>query len=84
MSRVEQMTLGDRGRVVLPASIRNELGLKPGTQMVATTEADGSIRLRPYGMIAAAGVGLFADLAPGVSLADELIAERRAEAARDA
>jgi len=26
---------------------------------------------------------MFADLAPGVSLADELIAERRAEAARD-
>jgi len=26
---------------------------------------------------------MFADLAPGISLADELIAERRAEAARD-
>jgi len=33
--------------------------------------------------IAARARGMFADLAPGVSLADELIAERRAEAARD-
>lgn len=68
---------------MLPASIRHELGLKPGTRMVATTEDDGSVRLRPYRAIAAKARGMFADLAPGVSLADELIAERRAEAARD-
>jgi AbrB family looped-hinge helix DNA binding protein len=83
MSRSEQVTVGDRGRVVLPASIRTELGLKAGTRMLATTEEDGSVRLQPYRTIAARARGMFADLAPGVSLADELIAERRAEAARD-
>jgi hypothetical protein len=51
--------------------------------MLATTEEDGSVRLQPYRTIAAQARGMFADLAPGVSLADELIAERRAEAARD-
>jgi hypothetical protein len=51
--------------------------------MLATTEEDGSVRLQPYRTIAARARGMFADLAPEVSLADELIAERRAEAARD-
>ena len=83
MSHSEQITVGDRGRVVLPASIRTELGLKAGTRMLATTEEDGSVRLQPYRTIAARARGMFADLAPGVSLADELIAERRAEAARE-
>jgi len=83
MSHSEQITVGDRGRVVLPASIRNELGLSAGTRMLATTEEDGSIRLQPYRAIAARARGMFADLAPGVSLADELIAELRAEAARE-
>jgi len=80
----EEITVGDRGRVVLPASVRSELGLTPGTRLLLSTEDDGSLRLRPYRTVADACLGMLSDLAPdGVSLADELIAERRADAARE-
>jgi AbrB family looped-hinge helix DNA binding protein len=66
---------------VLPSEIRSALGLEPGDRMLLTTNPDGSLRLRPYRTVAAQGLGLLADLAPGGdSMVDELIAERRAEA----
>lgn len=78
------VTVGDRGRVVLPAAVRAELGLEPGTRMLLSTESDGSVRLRPYRAIADRNRGLLADLLPGAgSLADELADERRREAARE-
>ena len=79
-----EITVGDQGRIVVPAAIRAELGLKPGTRLLLSTEDDGSLRLRPFRVIADACLGTLSDLAPaGVSLADELIAERRADAALD-
>jgi AbrB family looped-hinge helix DNA binding protein len=85
MSRTiaEEVTFGDRGRVVLPSSVRSELGWTPGTRLLVTTESDGSLRMRPYRVVAEALRGILADVAPGESLVDELIAERRAEAARE-
>jgi len=84
MSHRERVTVGDRGRIVLPSVVRAELGLTPGTQMLVSTEPDGSLRLRPYRAVADQALGLLADLAPrDVSLVDELLAERRAEAARE-
>jgi AbrB family looped-hinge helix DNA binding protein len=83
MSHTELVTVGDRGRLVLPSSIRSALGLKPGTRMLVSTEADGSVRLRPYRVVADESRGLFADLTESGSLVDELIAERRAQAERD-
>ncbi len=84
MSRTEQVTIGDRGRLVLPSSVRSELGLEAGTRMLLSTEADGSLRLRPYRAVADASRGLFADLTATASLVEELLAERRAEAEREA
>ncbi len=83
MSRTEQITIGDRGRLVLPVSVRSALGLKPGTRMLLSTEPDGSIRLRPYRAVADESRGLFAGLAAAGSLVDELVGERRADASRD-
>jgi len=78
-----QVIVGDRGRIVLPALVRSQLGLAPGTRMLLSTEADGSLRLRPYRSVADQNRGLLADLAPAdVSMVDELLADRRAEAAR--
>lgn len=76
----EQVTIGDRGRLVLPSSIRSALGLVPGTRMLLSTEEDGSLRLRPYRAVADESRGMFAKLAKRGSLVDELLAERRAEA----
>lgn len=83
VSHKEQVTLGERGRLVLPASVRSALGLGPGTRMLLSTEDDGSLRLRPYRTVADQSRGLFADLAEGGSLVDELFAERRAQADRE-
>lgn len=80
---VEEITIGDRGRVVLPAAVRNELGLTPGTRLLLSTEDDGSVRLRPYRVVADSLLGIFADASPETSLVDKLIAERRREAARE-
>lgn len=76
--------MGDRGRVVLPAEVRASAGITQGTRMLLTTEADGSLRLRPYAAVADQSRGMLAPLAPiGGSFVDELIAERRAEAGRE-
>jgi AbrB family looped-hinge helix DNA binding protein len=83
MPHTEQVTIGDRGRLVLPASVRSALGLKPGTRMLLSTEDDGSLRLRPYRAVADESRGLFADLAEKGSLVDDLLAQRRAEAERE-
>jgi AbrB family looped-hinge helix DNA binding protein len=77
-----QVTVGERGRVVLPSAVRAELDLKPGTRMLLSTEADGSLRLRPYRVVAEQCQGLLRDVAGG-SLLVGLLAERRAEAARE-
>lgn len=78
------VVVGDRGRVVLPSDVRSALGLKPGSRMLLSTEGDGSLRLRPYRSVADQGRGMLADLAPPAeSMVDELLAERRLEAARE-
>ncbi len=51
--------------------------------MLLSTEDDGSLRLRPYRSVADESRGLYADLATGSSLVDELIGERRAEVEQD-
>jgi AbrB family looped-hinge helix DNA binding protein len=77
-----QVVVGDRGRVVLPSGVRAALGLEAGTRMLLSTEKDGSLRLRPYRSVADQGRGRLAGLAPaGESMVDELLAERRREAA---
>jgi len=80
MAHHEQVTVGDRGRIVLPSSMRSALGLEPGTRMLVSTEDDGSLRLRPYRAVAEESRGMFSELAKSGSLVDDLIAQRRAEA----
>lgn len=84
MAHEREVMIGDRGRLVLPAAIRSALGLEAGSRMLLTTEPDGSLRLRPYRIVAEESRGLLAGLAgPDVSMTDELIADRRAEGLRE-
>jgi AbrB family looped-hinge helix DNA binding protein len=79
---VRQVVVGDRGRIVLPSAVCAALGITRGTRMLLSTETDGSLRLRPYRAVAEESRGLLAELTPaGASFVDELLAERRAEAA---
>jgi len=78
--------LGNRGRLVLPASVRQRLALKEGDRLLLTVEPDGALRLVSARDVARQTRGLLRRMMPGLEdrrLADELIAERRAEAARD-
>jgi AbrB family looped-hinge helix DNA binding protein len=75
--------IGANGRIVIPAAIRQQLGVKPGDPILMDVE-DGVLRLESYPTRIARIQREFAQyITPGVSLADELIAERRAEARRE-
>ncbi len=77
------ITLGERGRLVLPAQLRRRLDLHPGDRLIVTTDAEGGFHVVLAREQARLLYGLYRDLAPGRSLADELIAERREEARRE-
>jgi AbrB family looped-hinge helix DNA binding protein len=74
---------GERGRLVLPASLRKRIGLQEGGHLVVRVEPDNSLRLVSLTDQIRRLQGIFKDIAPGVSLAEELIQERRAEAQRE-
>ena len=72
--------LGEKGRLVIPAEIREALGMKPGDTISLRVE-DHELRITTMrNRIRRAQQRARLYIKPGVSLADELIAERRAEA----
>lgn len=72
--------VGPKGRVVVPALIRRELGIEEGTELMARIEGDGIV-LEPRAAALRRLRALVREKVPeGVSLVDELIAERRDEA----
>ena len=79
------VVMAANGRVVIPANMRAEIGLAEGGTMVARVE-NGVVILEPYKLAidrVRAMVRQFAPVAPGVSVVDEFIADRRAEADRE-
>ena len=71
------------GRVFIPADYRRELGLKPGDRVVVELHK-GELKIVPHAEALRRVRELVARYVPSDrSLADELIAERRAEAARE-
>jgi AbrB family looped-hinge helix DNA binding protein len=71
------------GRIVIPARLRKELGLRTGDPVILDVE-DGALRVRSLDAAIARAQELVAQYVPAdVSLADELIRERREEAARE-
>ncbi len=77
------VSMGERGRLVVPAQLRRRLGLQSGDRLIITVDDDGGFRAMPARVLAGRLRGLYRDLAPGRSLVDELIAERREEARRE-
>jgi len=74
------LTMGDRGRIVIPQAIREAANLKPGDKLIAFHDEHG-IQLMTRDELEAK---VWADFQKYPhSLADELIAERHAEAQRD-
>jgi AbrB family looped-hinge helix DNA binding protein len=77
------VTMAARGRVVLPVEVRDSLQIKEGDRLTLVVEPDGSIRLLTTKAFIARLRGVFRHVAPGRSLVDELIADRRREAAAE-
>ncbi len=83
MTQHATVRVGPQGRMVIPAQLREELHVEPGEVLVARVE-DGRLVLESRDAILRRLRAEFARAVPkGVSLAGELIAERRAEAARE-
>jgi bifunctional DNA-binding transcriptional regulator/antitoxin component of YhaV-PrlF toxin-antitoxin module len=79
----ERGRLVSGGRLQIPARLRRELQLKDGDAVIMET-VDGELRIRAYrDVLADVRARLRKYVPDGVSLAEELIADRRAEAARE-
>lgn len=75
--------LSDNGRVVIPVAIREQLGIKPGDTVFMDAQ-DGVLKIESIPTrIARIQSEIAKFIPPGVSLADELIAERREEMRRE-
>lgn len=76
------VVIGPRGRIVVPAALRRELGLEQGDVLAARAE-DGLIVLEPRSAVLARIRRQLAVIPADVSVVDELIADRRNEARRE-
>jgi AbrB family looped-hinge helix DNA binding protein len=77
-----QMKMSDGGRVVIPAEIRQALGLKEGDAVLwELSNGQATITTRAQ-RIRQAQALVRQHVPAGTSLVDELIADRRQEAAR--
>ncbi len=75
--------LGDNGRLVIPVQYRKALDIEPGDDIILVLEEDGMRVLTPAAAIKRTQDLVRRSIPPGRSLSNELIAERRAEAARE-
>lgn len=72
------MVMGDRGRLVVPAELRQRSGLAPGTPLVFVESPRGILLVTRDQLRSL----VRADLG-GLDLVGDLLAERRREAARE-
>jgi bifunctional DNA-binding transcriptional regulator/antitoxin component of YhaV-PrlF toxin-antitoxin module len=71
--------MGDRGRLVVPAELREHQQLTPGTPLILLETPQGIVLLKRDQALAR-----LRDQLKGADLVAELLADRRAEAGRDA
>lgn len=75
--------LGQGGRLVIPTEYRRRLGLKPGDEVLVRLDEEGLHVSTPAQAVARAQALVRRYVPATRSLSDELISERRAEAARE-
>jgi len=80
MSRETRLRVNENGRVVIPASFRKALGIQAGDEVILRMEDDELRITTMKRQIERAQRLVRKYVKPGVSLVDELIAERRREA----
>jgi len=77
-----RVTVGPQGRLVIPAELRREMSLSSGDVLLAAVEGQRLV-LEKREAVLERVKRRFSHISPDVNLADELIAERRAEARRE-
>lgn len=83
-SKAVPLRIGAQGRVVIPAELRHELEIEPGQTLMARVEAQRIVLERPDQILERLREELRGARPEGTSAVDELIAERREEARREA
>ena len=78
-----QMKVSDGGRVVIPAEIRQSMGLKEGDTVLWELRGGEAVLTTRLAQMRDAQAIVQQYVPEGVSLVDELIVDRRAENARD-
>ncbi|HEX04361.1 MAG TPA: AbrB/MazE/SpoVT family DNA-binding domain-containing protein [Bacteroidetes bacterium] len=73
-----EVQIGAQGRVVIPAALRKALKLKPGERLIARKVGE-SLVLERRETVEKRLWDMFSQIPADVSLADELISERREE-----
>lgn len=82
-SRAAKCRLGEGGRIVIPAQFRESLHLREGDTLFLRTE-DGELRLAPIRSVTERVRSLLRKYVPaGTPMVEDLLAERRSEAARE-
>ena len=74
--------IGQGSKIVLPAEFREALGVKVGDELILSLK-DDEIHVFTRRAAINRAQGMLKHIAPGRSLADELIQERRVAAARE-
>lgn len=77
------VVLGPQGRVVIPAPMRRALAVAPGDELALSVEEDRLV-IEPRKAAVRRARGMFRHLSSDVSVVDELLAQRRDEAGREA
>ncbi len=75
MSTTFELRVGDRGRVVLPAALREELGLRQGDVLTVTLEGDQLVASTPR-----AALDRVRARVRGTGVVEELLEDRRRQA----
>ena len=76
------MRVDPQGRIVIPASMRRSLAIKPGEDLLIRVE-DGRLVLERREQVLERVQSWFAKVPETVNMADELIAQRREEARKE-
>ena len=83
MESEARLRINENGRVVIPATFRKAMGIKPGDEVVLRLEDDELRITTMKRRIERAQRNARRYVKPGVSLVDELLAERREAAKRE-
>jgi bifunctional DNA-binding transcriptional regulator/antitoxin component of YhaV-PrlF toxin-antitoxin module len=84
MNEIYRAKLNREGRLFVPVGCRSQAGLQPGQEVLLKVTPDGVLLYTHDQAVKRLQDWCAANIPAGVSLVDELIAERRAEAAKEA